>query len=360
MSATEFPLNDPLAIQRWSTSLSYEAAKKTYFSKFIGTGKDNLITLKTELNKGAGEKITVGLRMKLSGSGIEGDNTIEGTSAEEALTFYNDALLIDQLRKGTKSKGKMTEQRVPYNLRKEGRDALSTWWAEELDEELFIYLAGEATAASIDTVTHGNVSSNAGRADNAVTAPSTIVYSGAATSKASLTAADKMSLAVVDKSVALAETLDPMMRPLIIDGERKFVLVMHTFDAFNMRQGTSANDWLALRKATDRGNSGLIYKNALGEFADTILHKHRGVLRYNDYGGAAVKASRSLFMGAQAALIAYGQDQSPQRYSWNEETDDRGNALAITAGTIFAVKKSTYNLKDFGCMVIDSGCASPV
>jgi len=363
--ATDFPLNDPLAVQRWSTSLAYEAAKKQYFAKFIGTSKDALITLKTELNKGAGEKITVGLRMKLSGNGIEGDNIIEGTSAEEALTFYNDAVFIDQLRKGTKSKGKMSEQRVPYNLRKEGRDALSTWWAEELDEQIFFYLAGEATAANVTTTHHGTITTNAGRANNALSAPSTIVYgetSGvAATGKADLAAGDKMGLYLVDKLVAAAETADPMIQPMMVDGEKKFILLMHTFDAFNMRAGVSENDWLMIRKATDRGNKGLIYKNALGEYADVIMHKHRGVIRYNDYGaGANIAASRSLFMGSQAAMIAYGQNSSPNRYSWNEEKDDRGNALAITAGVIFGIKKTTYNSLDFGVIAVDCACASPV
>ena len=128
MAATEFPLNDPLAVQRWSTSLAVEAAKNCYFSKFISTGKDTCITLKNELNKSAGEKITMGLRMKLQNYGIEGDDIIEGNAVgEEALSFFNDAIFIDQLRKSTKSKGKMSEQRVPYNLRKEGRDALATW-----------------------------------------------------------------------------------------------------------------------------------------------------------------------------------------------------------------------------------------
>jgi hypothetical protein len=61
-------------------------------------------------------------------------------------------------------------------------------------------------------------------------------------------------------------------------------------------------------------------------------------------------------MGAQAGLIAYGQESSQQRYSWNEEKDDRGNALAITAGSIFGVKKSRYDSKDFSVIAYDAYC----
>ncbi|MCK5607168.1 DUF4043 family protein, partial [Candidatus Pacearchaeota archaeon] len=106
MAATEFALNDPLAVQRWSTSLAKEAEVKQYFRKFMGTGDDALIKVKTELNKQAGEKIIFALRMKLGGDGAEGDEQIEGTTAEEALEFFNDSIFINQRRKGTKSKGK--------------------------------------------------------------------------------------------------------------------------------------------------------------------------------------------------------------------------------------------------------------
>ena len=111
MGMTEFALGDGLAVQRWSASLAVEAEKLQYFRKFMGASPENMIIVKTELEKKAGEKITFGLRMKLDGDGIEGDNVIEGTSAETALDFYNDYIFIDQRRKGTKSKGKMSEQR---------------------------------------------------------------------------------------------------------------------------------------------------------------------------------------------------------------------------------------------------------
>lgn len=356
MTMTEFPLNDPLAIQRWSTSLAVEAAKAAYFGPFIGTGKDSLIVLKDELNKGAGEKVTVGLRMKLKEPGIEGDNVIEGhATGEEALVFFNDALFIDQLRKSTKSKGKMSEQRVPYSMRKEGRDALATWWAEEMDELIMFYLAG---ARGVGTSYH-RPTSFTGRANNALTAPdaSHQMYAGVATAKNNLVNTDIVSLTGVERLVAFSEITDPMIQPFSVNGQKKFVLLMHTIQAFQLRTGTSENDWLAIHKATDAGLAAgsPIYKNALGEYADVVLHKHRNVITFDDYGaGGTTTAARSLFMGAQAGLIAYGQDSGPNRYSWNEETDDRGNALAITAGTIFGTKKSRYNSKDFGVVAFDA------
>jgi N4-gp56 family major capsid protein len=355
MPGTEFALNDPLAVQRWSTSLAIEAAKKQYFAPFIGTSQDSLIVLKDELSKGAGDKVIVGLRLKLTKPGVEGDAIIEGhAQGEEALIFFNDFLFIDQLRKGTKSKGKMSEQRVPYSLRKEGRDALSTWWAEEFDEQIMFYLAG---ARGVGTSYHQPVGWT-GRANNALQAPDTahVMYSSTATQNSELTNAMPIALADIERLVARAELTDPMIQPFIINGNKKFVLLMHTIQAYQLRTGTSTNDWMTIHKATDSGQGAksMIYTNSLGEYADVVLHKHRNVITFSDYGAGTVPAARALFMGAQAGLLAYGQGGGTERYSWNEETDDRGNALAITAGTIFGVKKAQFNSKDFGVFALDS------
>ena len=47
--------------------------------------------------------VTQGLRVKLSGTGVAGDDTLEGN--EEALTTYSQNFFIDQLRHATRSKG---------------------------------------------------------------------------------------------------------------------------------------------------------------------------------------------------------------------------------------------------------------
>ena len=359
MAMTEFALNDPLAVQRWSTSLDVEAAKKAYFAKFIGKGNDNIIILKNELNKSAGDKVTVGLRTKLSEDGIEGDNLIEGhATGEEALSFFNDSLSIDQLRKSTKSKGKMSEQRVPYNMRKEGRDALATWWAEYMDEQMFMYLSG---ARGIDPSFKVGLSWT-GRANNPLVAPdaSHQLYAGDATGKIDLATDDIMGLIDVERLVATAETQDPMLQGLNIGGEKKFILLMHTFQAFQLRTSMTTNDWLDIQKAAGSRGSNQVYKNSLGEYADVILHKHRNTIRFDDYGsGSSLPAARALFLGSQAGLMAYGQNASPNRYSWNEDKDDRGNALAITAGSIFGVKRSSFDSKSFGTIALDSYCPAP-
>ena len=358
MGATEFGVNHGLTVKRWSTSLAVEAEVRQYFRKFMGAGDTAMIKIKTELVKGRGDSIRFALSMKLTEDGVEGENAIEGTSAEESLDFFYDTLLIDQRRKGTKTKGKMTQQRVPYDLRKKGRDSLAVWWAEDYDQMLFCYLSG---ARGIATNFHVPVGWT-GRAGNPLQAPdsSHVIYAGGASGLSDIDSNDKMSLDIVERLTAAAETTDPMIQPFDIEGEAKHVLLMHTWQAYDLRRSISVNDWMDVHKATD-GQKSIIYKNSLGEYGGVILHKHRNVIRFDDSTGCAsgVTAARSLFLGAQAAMIAWGGANGPGRYDWHEETDDRGQALAITSGTIYGVKKTRFNDMDFSVFAVDAYCKNP-
>ena len=102
MATTEFGVNDPLAVKVWSKKLSSEAYRKTFIGKFIGKGEDSLIQEKVDLKKSAGDKITCGLNIQLTGEGIQGDATLEGN--EEALEFYDDSLFVNQLRHASRVK----------------------------------------------------------------------------------------------------------------------------------------------------------------------------------------------------------------------------------------------------------------
>lgn len=363
MGATEFALNAALAVQRWGADLAREVAVQQYFSKFMGTDDNSMIKIRKELIKKAGEKITIGVKMKLSGDGAEGDTPIEGTSLEEGMEFFNDSLFIDQRRKTTKTKGKMTEQRVPYDLRREGRDSLAIWNAEDLDQFLFMYLSG---ARGIMPQGSGGFHVGltfTGRANNPLTEPNSenLIYGGNASGKADLDSSDVMALTIIERLVAKIETMDPIMQPIKVNGEDKYILLMHPFQAYAMRTSTTENDWLQIQKeAGSRGDKNLVYKNSLGEYAGMILHKHRYVIRFNDYGNpATVTAARALCLGSQAGLIAWGGDGGKNRYTWNEETDDRGNRLAITSGSIFGCKKTRYNSKDWGVIAVDTYYADP-
>lgn len=354
---TDFPLNDPLAVQRFSNSLAVQGDTKQYFKRFMGTGDDALIKIARDLQKKSGESIKVGLRTKLSGKGVDGDNIIEKTDAEEGLSFFHDQLYVDQRRKSTKSKGKMSEQRVPYGIRVEGRNALSTWHAEDYDQQIMMALAG---ARGVNSDFFENTSFT-GRANNKLIAPDSthMVYAGDATGKADMSASDTPKVLDIEKLAAIVKK-DTYFRPINVDGQKKMVFLMHPFHTFAFRTEFSKGDWADIRSSVDSSGKSPLFSGALGEYAGIVLHEHPYVIEFSDYGsGKDLKAARGLFLGAHAGMIAWGGESKYGRYSWNEETEDRGNRLVITSGTIYGTKRSIYNGKSLGCYAVDAAIKDP-
>lgn len=88
MAVTSYGVNHPLAVKLWSKKLFHEALTQTWVAKFMGKTANSLLYYAEDLQKSPGDRIRVGLRMLLSGDGIQGDGTLEGN--EESLTTYFD------------------------------------------------------------------------------------------------------------------------------------------------------------------------------------------------------------------------------------------------------------------------------
>lgn len=341
MGDTNYGVNHPLAVKVWSRKLLHEALKQTWFSKFIGTDTNAVVYLKTDLEKGPGDRIRCGLRMLLSGDGVSGDNTLEGQ--EEQLTTYSDDLLIDQLRHAVRSAGKMSEQRVPFSVREEARMGLTDWWAERLDTAFFNQLTGNTNQA--DTRYTGM---------NATVAPTTTVFGGGHAAFGSLTASTSNALTLrdFDKAVAIAKTRSPMIRPIKMGGDNYYVAFIHTNAVYQIRGQTGTSEWADIEKAKVQGGkeSG-IFTGAIGVYNNVIFHEATRLPDMAGYGNPATGTTadfrRAVLCGAQAMLLGYGQDGGSS-VSWTEELFDYKNKLGVSAGMIFGMKKSQYNSTDYG------------
>jgi N4-gp56 family major capsid protein len=93
-------------------------------------------------------------------------------------------------------------------------------------------------------------------------------------------------------------------------------------------------------------------------YNDVVLHKHKGVIRFTDYGaGGNVAAARALFLGRQAGVVAFGSPGNGLRFDWHEEERDNGNQAVITTSSIFGIKKTAFTIagtsRDFGVISMD-------
>ena len=351
MAVSSWGVNDALAVKLWSRKLFREALKQTEMAKYMGEGSGSMVQVLNDTKKGAGDKITFGLRMQLSGAGIQGDATLEGS--EEALATYSDSILINQLRHAVRSGGKMSEQRIPFDVREETRMGLQDWWADRIDQSLVNQLCG--VSSQTDTRYTGN---------NATSAPSTgrVIYPvSTELTEASISTTSTFNLTLLDKAVATAKTATPLIRA-IGGAAYDYVCFIHPNQTLTLRSSTATvGSWGDLTRAMLQGGQALdknaFGSGALGIYNRTLIVENPRIPLISVSGGAAGR--RAVFCGAQAATFAVGQDNSPEKMSWVEELFDYENQLGVSAGMIFGAKKSIFNSVDFGTITLPTAAAAP-
>lgn len=377
MARTIVGVNDAKAVKRYAGLLAYDESQKSYFGqRFVGRGAEAEVPIQllSELESDAGEQISYDLLAELKMAPVEGDDILEGK--EEAQRFYTDTIYIDQARCGVNTGGRMTRKRTLHNLREKARRQQSSWWARLKDELRFIYLSGARGVNTNFILPTGYT----GRANNALVAPDAnhILYGGNSTAKSNMTneaagaaGSDTFDLRLVDRAKTKADSQGggatdiPVLQPCKIDGEEVFVCVMHTFQEDDLRSNTGTGQWLDIQKsiAASEGRKSPMVKGSLGMYRGCILHSHRNVIRFNDYGaGGTYEAARALFMGSQALVEAYGSPGTGLRFDWHEEVRDNGNQVVISSNCTWGTKKVSFTTpigaQDFGVFALDTYAAS--
>lgn len=276
---------------------------------------------------------------------------------EEALIYYQDSVVIDQLRNAHAFR-RMSQQRTLHDMRMDAKTNLADWYAGKMDDYMFRYLCGDTTmnhaqVAVAPDSTHYILSGD-------VTRTGVI-----ATDEASLGSNDQISLADLDYAKESAKTLSPMIRPAMIDGQEYYVVVLHSYSVTDIRldvANSAYTDWPTIQMyANKRGLDNPIFTGALGVYNGMILYESTRIPTFD--GAAASTVKRNLFLGSQAGVFALGNayDTMEQQrvgkdnmMSWYEETDDYGNEKGIAVGCIFGMKATRFNSRDFGKIVISS------
>lgn len=347
MATTSYGVNAAEAVKLWSRKTMREALKQTWASKFMGRDSNSLCQVLDDTSKGPGDRIRTILRMQLKGAGISGDETLEGN--EEALITYTDDLLIDQLRHAVRSKGKMSEQRIPFSVREEARMGLQDWWADRYDTWFMNQIGGNADETDLRYT--GN---------NTAVAPDSAhrIYVNGHSTEASITATTSaiFSLGLIDQAALKARTLSPMIRPVNTGkAGAQYVMFITPEQHYDLRRNTNTLQWGDIQKAAMQGgsvSSNPIFTGALGMYNGVILHEAFRLPVITSTGGS--KVGRAVLCGAQAGVLAFGRGQTSERMEWVEELFDFKNQLGVSAGIIGGLKKSIYNSKDFATVTVSA------
>ena len=319
MAKTTIPSS--LVMKAWAKNTWEAGIAKAFFSKFTGEGAGNIVQIKTELKKGKGDSINIPLLMPLSGTGVTGDNDLEGN--EEALIYRDFDVTINQLRNAVRIAGNFEEQKTQINMRQDAKSALSDWLATTIDKQIFSALTASPTADRI-------------------------VYAGSATSENTIGTTDVFTTDLIGeaKRIATADE-DTAIKPIRVNGAERYIMII---DQWQARDLMKDQKWLeAQQYANIRGEKNPIFTGALGMYNGVVIHQCNRISR-TATGSAGTKVGHALFLGAQAAVMAVGNDPT-----WNEKSFDYGNSVGFAFCLIFGIKKAAFKYDgstdtDFGCV----------
>lgn len=321
MAMTTIATGNALTKKLWEEKLFRDTVKESYWSRFMAENSNAAVNVKTALTKTKGDKITFGIRMRLGGDGVTGNQTLEGN--ERDLTTYDFSLTLERYRQAVKDDGALTRQRVAFSLPDESRQALLDWGSEKIDKLCF-------TAVELS--------------------PTKAFYGGTATSTATLTASDKLTPQLLSKAATWALTggnrTQTPLRPIKVDGKNYLVCVVHNDVSYDLEFDSTFLQ--ARREAEVRGKENPIFSGAYMIWNGIVVHKHENCSISTTYGASSnVAGALCTMFGAQALCWAWGQRPDLVE-EWFDFQEKQAFAWRMTA----KVGKPVFNSLDYGSVAI--------
>lgn len=328
MAKTSFATGDALTKKVWEEKLFRDTLKEAYFSKFMGDTPDSLVQTQTQLEKSQGDRVTFGIRMRLTGAGVTSGQILENN--EEKLTTYSYNLSLEQYRHGVRDNGAMDRQRAVFSIDDESELALKDWGAEKIDSLCF-----SAIQASPTKVFYRN-SSGVSTASSAATAKAGLSATN------SLLTPNFLSFIKAWAKTGGARTYVPL-RPIMVKGRAYYILLVHPDCMYDLKVDSTFQQ--AMREAEIRGPENPLFQGATAIWDGVVIHEHENITVATDGGGASVPWASCVFMGAQSLLWAWGK-----RPEIVEETFDYNNEHGYGWGMIGAAGKPQFNSLDYGSL----------
>lgn len=360
---TNFAALTPQQKVVWSRDVWSAARDKMFIKRFMGSGENALIQRITELTKTEkGEQVLMHLVADLVEDGVTGDNEREGN--EEAMQSYSQTVNIDLMTHSVRNKGKLAEQKTVIKFRETGRDRLSYWLANRVDQLAFLTMSG------ISYAYHNNGKLRVGSpfpnlafaADvSAPTSKRALMWNGSAlvaSSTASIASTYVASYKMIVDAIAYAK--EHYIKPLMAGGKEYYVMFVQPGTLAQLKKDSDYQQ-AVVAVATKVGLESPWFTGATVTVDGAVIHEHR--LVYNTKGATAgskwgaggnVNGTRTLLCGAQALGVA--DIGTPE---WDEKTFQYGSQQGINIDKMLGMLKPKFysiydeTVEDFGVLTID-------
>lgn len=368
---TNTTVNNNLVVKNFLSDFFKEYVRNSRFSRYTGTGSDNIITIKE-----GRQQIVIPLVTRLKGNGVTGSQTLRGNG--ESIGNYGLTLTPSYKRHAVEF-DKEEAEKPAFDLMQAARPLLMEW-SKELQRDDII----QAMGAAYNGTTYANYGDATGAAlDTWNTNNQDRILYGAARANLSAgnhtsslanidTSADKMDAAMVSLAKRMAQQADPHIRPLTSsEDEEMFVMFCNPYVFRNLK--TDAVITQAQREGWTRGKENPLFSGGDLLWDNVIIREIPEIADFIDgttgsngvWGGAAAadglnaagsgstRVGVSFLCGQQA--VSYGLGQRPKIVV--DEVFDYGFQPGVAVELKHEIRKSFFNNKQHGMVTIFSSAA---
>lgn len=350
MADTSVATGDAVAVKRFNDAAFREYIGLLRFKQYMGTDSNSVIHVNEDLTKEKGDAITFALRARLSGAGVTGSSTLEGS--EEAMANYGHQVTVDQLRNAVRIP-LMSRKRTSYDLKVEAKAALVDWMAEQVEDKII------AAHHNVNGTAYGSATENQkdqwsdDNEDRILYGDSTANLDGSGgggtggnDNSDSLATIDGTNDILDTDQISLAKRLaqqaDPKIRPIrIAGGYEYYVMFVHTLCARDLKATTAWQQ--AQREGMPRGVNNPIFTGAIGMWDGVIVVESERMPLLAGVGASSIDVAHNAFCGAQSFLFAQAGTEGMQQVEIIEEEFDYKEDKGFAIRSVFEVEKALFN-----------------
>jgi len=328
-------------VTRWSRRVFHEYVRGNRFRRYMGMDDNKVIHLKNELTKKRGDTISFPLIVELSGSGVTGDNTLEGN--EEQLVNYEDRVTVDQLRNAV-ARGNMEQQTTLIEVLMEAKTALRDWARSKIRDDIIDRMQSPV----LDGVTtYGAASETQKDAWDTANGATRILYGAAKSNRsagdhsaglANVDATnDILSPGMVSLAKRMARDASARIRPIKVkEDEESFILFCNKWAFRDFKNNSTYQQ--NLREGEIRGKNNPLYTDGDLLHDGVILREIVEIPVISGDGAAGIDVAPNFMCGAQDIIIGWAQQTRAIT-----DSRDFANIQAVGVAEIRGMKKAYFN-----------------
>ncbi len=326
-----------LTPQQWDDKFFTSYVRANQFARYMGTTENSLIQVKEDLTKKNGDSITYALVNDLTGAGVSGNTSLEGS--EEAMNSRSFKLSVALMRNGVRIH-EWDEQKSAIDLRNAARPQLKSWLLKKDRTDIITALQsinGVALASASEAQRDAWLDDNYDRilfgaaVSNTDSSGGTVAYDYSDSIGAVDNSADKLTKSVVSLAKRMARAASPAIRPIEVDGKGEWFVLFANRYAFRDLKSDLASTYAS---AEVRGKDNPLFVDGDLVWDGVII---REIPELGSYSNGSIAVANNVLCGAQA--LAFGWAQRP---TTRTEVFDYGAQHGVALQQIRGVAKMQF------------------